>query len=41
MFLDEANPPVVTASGTTSTFTVGGAAMAVDSGLTVSSGARI
>ncbi len=38
LFLDEAIPPVVTASGTINTFTVGGAAMPVDSGLTVSSG---
>ncbi|HEX4143529.1 MAG TPA: peptidylprolyl isomerase [Pirellulales bacterium] len=30
-------PPVVTASGTTNTFTVGGTAVAVDSGLTVTS----
>ena len=31
-------PPVVTASGTTNTFTLGGSAVAVDSGLTVSFG---
>jgi hypothetical protein len=38
LFLDEASPPTVTASGTINTFTVGGAAVAVDPGLTVSSG---
>ena len=37
LFLDEANPPTVTASGTINTFTVSGAAVAVDSGVTVSS----
>ena len=38
MFLDEANSPAVTPSGTINTFTVGGAAAAVDAGMTVISG---
>ena len=37
LFLDEATPPLVTASGTMNTFTVGGAAMAIDSGVTITS----
>ena len=37
LFLDAVAFPVVTPSGTTNTFTVGGAAVAVDSGVTVTS----
>ncbi len=38
LFLDEANPLVVTPSGTTNTFTVSGSAVPVDPGLTILTG---